>query len=262
MKTINYYHESMGYIKRSMGEVRQDLELIKSKFDGVRIYHNPYVPDTLPNIVEIASQAKELGLYVIWVENNDSIQLTEPEWGAYCDKVKADLRFAFGADEFLVGNEISIHNDNSSGYDDNNLPVKIKNLIKECKEYLGCTLGYQDGWWKSGAFHNAKLENIEKIYFTLYESVGDFENELMSIWDKFGNRAGIGEWSTQGTLLQSATDERDWLKQLEVRRSMLELLGIDHSYFCFRDTGVDQNQKGFGLIRSDYDFPHLPWHIF
>ncbi len=261
MKTINYYHESMGYIKRNNNEIESDLLLIKSKFDGIRVYHNPYNPDTLADIVNIIVKAKEIGLYVIWVENNDTVQLTEAEWGNYCDKVKLDIPFAKDVDEFIVGNEISIHNDSSSGYDDINLPIKIKNLVKECKQYYGGIIGYQDGWWKSGAFHNAKLENIEKIYFTLYESLSDFENELMNIWNKFGKRAGIGEWSTQGTFEQSANDERDWSEQIKTKYTILDILGIDHSYFCFRDTGVDNNDKGFGLWKNQIDQPHLIWNF-
>lgn len=264
MKAINYYHESMGYIQRSMDEVLDDLSLIKSKFDAIHLYHNPYIPDNMPQIVFTAKKAKEAGLYVVWVENNDTTQLTEAEWGNYSSLVKQDVVWArkAGADEFLVGNEISIHNDSSSGFDDTNLPIKVKTLVNDCKQYFDGVVSYQEGWWKKDSWYNDQLENVEKIYFTLYENFSDFNSNLDDIWQKFGSRASIGEWSTQSTLDSSATDEADWANKIEQRLNVLKGLGIDHSYFCFRDTGENNNQKGFGLIRSDREFPHLAWNVF
>ena len=264
MNGINYYHESMGFLPKTLNEIEKDLDIIKEKFQVIKVFHNPFQIDRLPHIALIAQIAKQKGLYVIWVENNDNIQFTEANWVEYVDLVKNDCKLAaeLGADEFLVGNEISIHNDNSSGYNDTNLPLKVKNLIEECSVLTKAILSYQEGWWKKDAWNNAGTGQLEKIYFTLYENEVDFEKYARELKQKFGSQLVIGEWSTQGTFLTSADDELDWKNKLQKRKEILDNLQIPHHYFCFRDTGVESNNKGFGLWKFDKLEPHLAWFIF
>ena len=263
MNGINYYHESMGYLPKTYKSVVEDILLIKEKFDSIKLYHNPFKVPQIIDIAQIAKIAKENGLYVVWAENNDTDTLTEENWGDYCDLVKQDGVIAkkLGVDEFLVGNEISIHNDNSVGFNDVNLPLKIKSLVEECQFTQGMIISCQEGWWKKESWETARLENLPKIHFTLYETEEDFETNAKDILNKFGKSAEIGEWSTQSTFLESATDEIDWAKKILDRRIILQKLGLNNYYFCFRDTGVDNNDKGFGLWKNTIKQPHLIWTL-
>lgn len=262
MRGINYYHESMGYIPRTYQQVYDDLVKISSKFDKIKVYHNPYKSDDIQHIAQIVTIAKKLGLYLVWNENNDTETLTEASWGDYVDKVKIDCVVAnkLRVDEFLVGNEISLHNDNSTAFDDTNLPIKIKNLVQECSPLFHGLLSYEEGWWKKDAWHNSKLSILPKIYFTLYESEVDFEAHAIDIKQKFGNRAEIGEFSTQGTFEESGQSEIGWANQVMNRFILLESLGFSFYYFCFRDTGTNNNDKGFGLWKNTIEQPHLTWN--
>lgn len=264
MKGINYYHESMGFLPKTLTEVETDIEIIKNSFQSIKVFHNPYSVDSLQYIALIVKVAKKSGLHVVWVENNDNTQFTSSNWTEYVEFVKNDCILAneLEVDEFLVGNEISIHNDNSSGYDDTNLPIKIKNLINDCSKFTNAKLSYQEGWWKKDCWNNAGIGQMYKIYFTLYENDADFEKYARELKQKFRDQVVIGEWSTQNTFLNSASDELDWKNKLQKRKKLLDNLHLIHYYFCFRDTGVDSNNKGFGLWKYDKLEPHLAWFIF
>jgi len=261
IKGINYYHETMGYLPRTIKEVQEDIDLIAQGFNSIKIYHNPFLYDTLPHVSLVAKLAKKAGLHTVWVENNDSIQFTENNWLEYRERVIKDCILAskFNVDEFLVGNEISIHNDNSADYNDTNLPLKIKELVEDCTPLTQALLSYQEGWWKKDAWNNARLGKIKKIHFTLYEDIINFESHAKDIKEKFSSRATIGEWSTQGTMASSSTDELDWVEKLMERKKILNNFNFDNYYFCFRDTGENENNKGFGLIKFDRQEPHLAY---
>lgn len=260
---INYYHESMGYISRTDLEIDIDLDRIASKNRSIKVYHNPYNSNALAICKTIVQKAKAKGFYVVWTENNDTIHLTAKNWDDYASKVVADATEAQSveSDEFLVGNEISIHNDESEGFNDTNLPNRIKQLAQDCSNSFTNTISYEDGWWKKDAWYKAGLGNLSKIYFTLYENIADFEKYAKDIWDKFRTKAVIGEWSTQSVMdTVSGTDEDDWKDKLLARQKILDELGLVHFIFCYRDTGVDNNNRGFGLWKYTIDEPHDIWN--
>jgi hypothetical protein len=261
IKGINYYHESQGFLYRPYNAVKQDMKLIKSRFNTVKLYHNPFTPNTLEYIATVTEIAKNEGLFVIWNENNDDRTFTETNWLEYIDRVKDDCLVAsrLHVDEFLVGNEISIHNDNSAGFNDTNLPIKIKNLVAACRQLVDMPLSVEEGWWKKDAWNAAGLGLMDRIFFTLYENASDFQSIATQLKSTFGDHAVIGEWSTQGTYAQSASNELDWANQLAARKEFLEELQMPNFLFCFRDTGLDDNNKGFGMFRFDAMKPHLAW---
>lgn len=255
----------MGHIQRDIYEVKRDIELIVEKgIKKIKLYHNPYYPDTLRNIVTIAEEALENDMHVSWIENNDTVTLDGPAWGDYNSKVMEDLVLAHqvGVHEFLVGNEISLHNDGSDDYNDDMLTLKTKNLANEAKDlFPNIDVGYQDGWWKKDAFHNSGIGVMDSIHFTLYETFQDFEKYAVDIKNKFGKRAIIGEWSSQRTMGELGMNEREWAQELENRNQILDTLDLDNYYFCFRDTGLNDDQKGFGLWQSDKDICHMAWNL-
>lgn len=261
---FNYYHESMGYISRTDAEIDTDLTRMGQKSNKrIKIYFNPYNQANLANCKNICAKAKTAGFYVIWNENNDNTTLTDANWSTYSDLVIADAIEAedSGADEFLVGNEISIHNNGDSGFSDGTLPIRIKQLVTDCIGFLG-TKSYQEGWWKKDDWNNAGLGSLSKIYFTIYETEADFETYVNDIFDKFGTNAIIGEWSTQLTMAVSAGgDEADWQDQLLTRQKILDEIGLTHFIFCYRDTGVNNNNMGFGLWKFTVDEANDIWNF-
>lgn len=262
---MNYYHESMGYISRTNDEIKKDLDRIAVFSKRIRVYHNPYtnagmIPaDVSLNICKnVVSIAKSLGFYVIWIENRDSGVFTESNWEDYRNKVILDAKEAMlvGADEFFVGNEISLHNDGSPGYDDTNLPIKIKNLAQDCSENFPYKKGYQDGWWKKWSWTNAGLGNLDTISFTIYENQKDFEEHVVDIFKRFKNKASIGEYSTQSIFSSEGSDEEEWARKIGQRTKILKNSGLlEVYYFCWRE-GVG----GFGIMEDgDDQNMHLAW---
>lgn len=254
----------MGYIARNDTQIDTDLDRITSKgFNSLKVYHNPLTAETLATCVNIVEKAKAKGLYVVWTENDDSTTLTTANWSTYTAAVVSDASSAAaaGADEFLVGNEISIHNNGDAMFDDGTFEGHVKTLVSDCHGNFSGTKGYEDGWWKKDTWYSSKLEGVKKMYFTLYETEADFQSRAADILAKFDSRCVIGEWSTQSTMASSASgDETTWTGLLVARKTILENINMPNYIFCFRDTGVDNNNMGFGLWKYTVDEPHDVWN--
>lgn len=257
---MNYYHESMGYIARTAAQVNTDLEKISTLTKRIKIYHNPF--ENNDAVAEgICKQAKTQGFYVVWVENNDTTTLTAANWSTYSDAVVADALVAHnaGADEFLVGNELSIHNDNSADFNDTNLPAKVKTLATACATNFPRTKGFQEGWWKDSAWETAGLGSLSKLYFTLYENDADFKTNAQNIKNKTNiGTPVIGEFSTSSVMSTVAgTDEELWARQIAYRVKTLQDIGFNEAWpFTFREPSA----RGFGFMDEgdDVNF-HVAW---
>lgn len=269
---MNYYHESMGYTARTGQQINADLDRIATLTKRIKVYHSPYensggvsAAASLATCKNIVTLAKAKGFYVVWVENHDDGDnhlngngSGAYSWEEYSALVIADAAEAssVGADEFLVGNELSIHNDSTvSYYSDANLIANIKTLVTACRGNFAGILGVEEGWWKSGAWGVAGKGSLDKIYFTLYESLADFKTNAQNIFNEttIGTPA-IGEWSTGSTYANVAASESDWYIQIANRLKILIDIGFtDIWYFTFTE-GAD----GFGMMVSD-DVYHEAW---
>jgi hypothetical protein len=245
---IDYYHESMGYIKRTDAEIVSDLWQIQTVTHRLKVYHNPFGHASLSYVAHMVQIAKAQKMYVVWTENDDSVTLTNANWSEYADNVVADAAVArsSGADEFLVGNELSLHNNGDSGYNDNQLPAHVKQLVIDCQANFPGPKGYEEGWFKSGSWKNASLGPLNKIYFTLYEPWHTFTTEFDQILAYFGQRAEIGELSTMTTKDQLHYSEQDWTRELMRRYDYARQKGLAIWLFSFRET----TNNGFGLFQS------------
>src|SRR4051812_24248717 len=99
---INYYHESMGHTIRTDDQIDQDLSVMYEKFDSIKLYHNPFLPDSIMSCATIAHKAKKKGFRVIWTENDDTVVLNQTNWSDYAIAVLKDSYIArgVGVDEF------------------------------------------------------------------------------------------------------------------------------------------------------------------
>ena len=262
---VNYYHESMGYLRLTDAEIDSDLAQIQLVTHKLKVYYNPFAhisgtgTDPLEIVKNIVQKAKARNMYVVWTENDDHVKLTDATWGQYAKKVIADAAEAHsvGADEFLVGNEISLHNNGDPGFNDTNLPVRIKQLVIACQTNFPGTKGYEDGWYKSDNWHTATLGPLNKIYFTLYESWHNFKADLDRIVTYFGKKAEIGEVSTMATKRGLDDNEEEWTLELMRRYDYARQKGMPIWPFTFRET----HNNSFGLFQTNPpNQPHDIWN--
>ena len=250
---INYYHESMGYLSRTDTEIDSDLGLIQQVTNKIKVAHNPYMnaghltaAASLAIVQNIVRKAKARKMYVVWTENNDTVTFTDKNWSDYAQKVIADAAAAHaaGADEFLVGNEISLHTNGDPGYNDANLPVRIKQLVTACRQNFSGTKGYEDGWYKSKSWYGSGLGPLAKIYFTLYEPWYNFQAQFDQIANYFGKKAEIGELSTVASKRTLNYNEEDWTRELMRRYDYARKKGLNVWLFNFREPQND----GYGFF--------------
>ncbi len=259
---MDYYHESMDYLWRTNQQIDSDLSQIRQVTHKIKVYHNPFVhtyiradkthSNALEVVKNIVRRAKAQHMYVVWTENDDTLPLTDALWPDYVRNVIADAAQArsVGADEFLVGNEISNHNNGDRGYNNLSLPARIKQLVTACAANFPGAKGYEDGWYTSDSWHTAKLGPLHKIYFTLYEPWHTFKNALDQIVTTFGNSAEIGEISTMTTLHDLHDDEQAWTRDLMRRYNYAAHKHVSIWLFTFREI----QDNSFGLIQSSSPF--------
>jgi hypothetical protein len=252
---INYYHESMGYITRSPAGIRRDLDEIAQITSRIKVYHSPYPLSnlrssaaTLVVMKQIVQAAKARHMYVVWTENDDRVMLTDTNWNDYTQRVVSDAAQAqqMGVDEFLVGNEISLHNNGDPGFDDHHLPERIRELAAACKFVFPGKIGYEDGWFKNGTWNQAALVPLDQLYFTLYEPFHTYTTALDAIVMHLGSHAELGEVGAADAKQSLHDSEDDWTRDLLRRYDYARLNHVNIWLFAFRET--DNNGYGF--------FPH------
>lgn len=259
---MNYYHESMDYLPRTDEQIDQDLNQILRVTRKIKVYHNPFVhvhtrddktsANALEVVQNIVRRAKAKQMYVVWTENDDFVTLSDALWSDYAQAVLVDASAAHsaGADEFLVGNEISNHNNGDVGYNDLHLPERIKQLVTACGASFPSTKGYEEGWYKSESWRVAKLAPLDKIYFTLYEPWHTFKSALDHIVAYFGKNAELGEVSTMTTQHELHDDEQAWARDLLRRYDYARQKATSIWLFTFREL---QNNS-FGLFQANPPF--------
>ena len=257
---MNYYHESMGYIARSVAQIDSDLSLIRQVTMRVKIYHNPYNTGTQALCTLICQHAKAQGMYVVWIENMEQQILTDSTtntgatpaqypWSDYTTRVVSDASSATsaGADEFVVGNEISIHNNSDPGYSDSNLPNRIKTLVASCRSSFTGIIGYEEGWWKDQVWATQGISGVDKLYFDLYEAYNNFEVHLAFMVANFPRgMVELGEMSTWQNYNGLNANEDDWTRDLLRRYDQVRQAGMRAYLFCFREPG----NNGYGLFQD------------
>ena len=263
---MNYYHESMGYISRSNAEIDADLNKILTLTNRIKLYHNPLVGN-VSVIQNICTLAKAKGMYVVWEENNDTVTLNDSTWtSTYKPAVLADsiLAQSAGADEFLIGNELSVHIDGGAtlmngGSNYVNYVNAMKALATSVKANFNGLVGIQEVWGQDYKWgNNGGRGSIDKIYFTLYETRAQFISSATNLLG-YGSalNAVLGEFSTQSSMNDVAGTEEDlWADLIADRCEIIDGLNYSEAYpFTFRETGP----RGYGFFDAGSDIPHSAW---
>lgn len=280
---LNYYHESMGYIGRTTGQITQDLQTIQTVTNKLKVYFNPLPQNSgavsrstaLANVQNIISIAKSLGMYVIWIENIDQGQvltdsttnLSNPasykwKWSDYSAQVVTDAGLAqtAGADEFLVGNEIrgSSHyyatdpgtSSATTIYTSGAFPGNVSTLVASCKAVFSGKVGYQEVNTVSSEWASFGFGNLDKLYFDLYEKWATFQSKATSLVNTFGTTSmefgevsSLDAWGNLG--FYNAYTEGDWARELMRRYDYCRQLGV--TMWCFTYGDPSPSSTGFGL---------------
>lgn len=266
---IDYYHESMGYITRSPIGIQRDLDEISQITSKIKVYHSPYPigdllspASTLVVMKQIVRMARARHMYVVWTENDDRVTLTDANWSDYALRVVTDAAQAHqaGADEFLVGNEISLHNNGDPGFSDSQLPGRIRELAAACKHVFAGKIGYEDGWFKNGTWSLKTMAPLDKLYFTLYEPYHTYATALDAIVARLGAHAELGEVGAADAKQTLHDSEEDWTRDLLRRYDYARLNHIHIWLFAFRET--DNNGYGFFPLSAPAvtGQPHAIWN--
>lgn len=271
---MNYYHESMGDISRTLSQINTDLSTIKDICTKLKVYHNPYDPSTIAQATLIVQRARSMGFYVVWCEATPTVMLTDtilntsaapPQypWADYRVRVIADaaLAWAAGANEFLVGNNLGAtgRNNGDIGYGDTNLPSRIRGLVTDCATNFPTICSYQEVWYKAASWVSAGLGALPKIYFTLYETYNTFLAQLAYISANFLNgTAEIGEMSSSLNMTNLQYNDDDWARALVRRYDQMQDTTLTMWIFTFRDT-ID---AGYGLLKiTTPTIVHSVWNF-
>ena len=240
---MNYYHESMmnsggHYITRSAGEASTDLDNINKITPDVKFYMNPYISGNEAWVLQLTSIAKQKGMHVVVVMNVDDRQLSNDSWGDYSNLVVNTAKdFSGKADEFVVGNEISLH-----GIDRSDVGNLVEPLISSVKSVFNGDVSYEAFWYEKDSLKGYS----GKLYFNMYETLDNFKANVNEMNTDFGSNANIGEFGVDMNSVNN--NESAQIAQLQQRWDIIQSTQAPVAYiFTYREPSV----TGFGLLRPD-----------
>jgi hypothetical protein len=182
--------------------------------------------------------------------NTEDRLLSSSNWADYSSKVVAASKVFNGkADEFVVGNEISLHSSMSKS----DIKIKVESLVNTCKQFFNGPVGYEAFWYEKDAWSGYQ----GKLYFNLYENVASFTTNLKEMRTKFPT-ANVGEWG-EDLYDESAYKDESWQKT-EIQKRY-DILKSNNAPVVYVFTYKEPSYSGFGLVRSD-DSKRPAWTVF
>lgn len=252
---MNYYHETMmnsagnHFIDRSLQQVSSDLDDIKNLTNNLKFYMNPLAAGNLDWVGKVNEIAKQKGIHTVVVMNTEDRILDNSNWQEYVSAVLSASSFFNGKiDEFIVGNEISLH----TTLPREDLQRRVVNLINECKKYFSGPVSYQAFWYEKDNWKGYS----GKIYFNLYEDFARFKTNALEMNNSFGSNAYVGEFGNE-LVSNGQLDSTNQANEIRQRWSILQATLSPIAYVF---TYKEPSKTGFGLIDSNGS--HLPsWNI-
>lgn len=244
---MNYYHESMmsgysntHYIQKTLDEASKDFDNILKVTKYIKFYMNPYSDDNVEWVKQLTDLAKKKGMYVVVVINVDDRQLTPSNWQEYSDKVvNIATMFSNKSDEFIVGNEISLH----TTMQRSELRQYIEPLITKTQPLFNGPVSYEMFWYEKDDWKGYQ----GKLYFNLYETFDKFSVNSQELKKDF--RGGIvGEFGEDYHDEDKLMNETWQTQEIQKRWDAINGTEVAVAYlFSYREPSED----GFGILRPD-----------
>jgi hypothetical protein len=253
---MNYYHETMltkegwHYVPRTTNQVSSDMDSIKSITNYVKLYSNPMISNNQGWVDQVNTIAQNKGMYTVIVMNTEDRIIDYSNWYTYATNVINNCKFFNNkADEFVVGNELSLHS-NIPSFE---LKTRVESLINSCKQYLSQPVSYEAFWYEKDSWNGYN----GKLYFNMYENLGSYTTNIQEMRTKFPN-ANIGEFGEDLYDGNTLKDE-NWQKQeVQKRWDIVKNNNVPVAYvFSYKEPSF----TGFGLVRSD-ESKRPSWNVF
>lgn len=252
---VNYYHETMmknghKYIERTTSQVGKDLDSIKSVAKYVKLYSNPYSTGNKEWAAQVAAIAKGKGLYTVIVMNTEDRTISYSSWQDYSNRVMANCEYYNGkANEFIVGNEISLHSSMSKA----DIKKKVETLITSCKTKFSGPVSYEAFWYEKDQWKGY----TGKLYFNMYERLNSYTTNVKEMNTLFGSNAYIGEFGED--LYDESTSRDEAWQALELKKR-IDVAKATRSPVIYIFAYKEPSYTGFGLVRMD-DTKRPAWNI-
>ncbi len=243
---MNYYHETMmkngnHYISRTTTQVSSDLDTIKTITNS---------SGNLEWVNQVNTLAKQKGMYTVLVMNTEDRTLDNSNWATYSSKVLDNCKYFNGkVNEFVVGNEISLH----SSFSKTDIKNKVATLIGQCKSSFSNDVSYEAFWYEKDAWKGY----TGKLYFNMYENLNSFTTNVKELKASFPG-GSIGEWG-EDLKDEGVLRDENWQKQEVQRRfDVVKATNVPIAYIF---TYKEPSTTGFGLVRND-DSKRPVWFLF
>lgn len=254
---MNYGHFTGGGSSFNQTVVDADMAYLYSK--GVRYIRvamtSANYATNVADTKSVALRAKAAGMYVIWgltVQN----PITPTNWTAYKAAWDANASWANanGIDEFSLGNEEELHNDDISPTD-TTIRSDIRAGATTLKaSYPSLNLSYQSS---GGSSHESTWVSegkggLDRIGFNEYDTINNFTSRLATLYAGFGSNVDITEWSslTLG-IADWSGDSRRFAREISDRFKIIKDSGIGRAYyFTYKDGAFGVTQNSWAVYQS------------
>jgi hypothetical protein len=255
---VNYYAESLvgdwglPYHPLSIEQVGRDFDNIKTISNNVKLYLNPYVNANLPWVQQVAAQAETRGMHTVVNIFADHRRLDAGNWDDYANRVVNACSAMNGkVDEFIVGNEITLHSSMSR----TDIRDRVIVLMDRCDAVFDGQVSYEEFWYANDVWRGTN----RPIYFMMYENIGAFRNNMAELSANFGSNGYIGEWG-EDLLEDSIEHDEQWQKdQIQQRWDVIKNSPAPVAYlFTYREP----SWTSFSMLRPGTDQRRPLWEAF
>lgn len=249
---VNYGHH-LGVLDSD--EVRNDMLFLHGiGVNKVRVAMPTFTSSSaISKVREVATIAKSVGHYVIYgVTAGDGTTFDQTEWGSFKAQLPSEALWASqnGIDEFSLGNEEELHNDDVSPTDAT-IRSDIKSLATTIKaSYSSLIVSYQTAQTHIANWNSDGIGNLDKIGFNCYGGASTFYTDVKSIVTNFGSDGYVSEFSTNDGI--STYSEQQWESRIRARRNLLQELGVSSGYFfAYTDGSFGLPTDVWAIKKSD-----------
>lgn len=257
---VNYYDEtlmntntnSLAFIPRSIYQVGQDFDNIKSISNNVKFYMDPFIDANLPWILQVNSVAKQKGMHTVVNMMVQFPQLDNNNWGDYSNRViNACINLNNKADEVLVGNEITLHSPLSR----QDIKNKVVDLMNKCRQVYSGLVSYEEFWYAKDVWQGFN----GPLYFMMYEGLPSFQTNMNELGAKFGSNGRVGEWG-EDLLDGNIEKDENWQRdQIQQRWNIIQQSSAPVAYiFTYREP----SWTSFSMLRPNTYVRRPLWTVF
>ncbi len=257
---MNYGHQAP-HNPYNTAQVAADLAFLKSVgIVKLRIAYTTFDAASVTSLQSLVQTALAAGFYVVWgTTAGGSSPVTATRWASFKNYVLTTLAPWAQAQsttnlELAIGNEEELHCDGTTLTvatvisDLAQLAASVKTVYTIGQVSYQSPITFLNNWVANG------LGGLDRIGFNAYSVVAaGLKNYATNVVTNFAGKGYLSEWGTP-TGFNDFGNEQAFATVIKNQIIMLQTIGIDAYYFCYRDGSFGLPTNAWAIKMADDNF--------